>query len=89
MKNADLRLLLDSDVPGRIDMLPLEALEKVYTTKLATLKKDIIANLRGIKQKINVPDLLENVRSEDLSSLLGDKNEVSISDLGMAIQDIV
>ena len=89
MKNADLRLLLDSDVPGRIDMLPLEALEKVYTTKLAALKKDIIANLRGIKQKINVPDLLENVRSEDLSSLLGDKNEVSISDLGMAIQDIV
>ena len=89
MKNADLRLLLDSDVPGRNDMLPLEALEKVYNQKLTVLKRDIIGNLKGIKQKINVPDLLANVRSEELSQILGEKTEVSISDLGMAIQDIV
>jgi len=67
MKNADLRLLLDADIPGRDDMLPLDALEKVYTQRLTALKKDIIGNLKGIKQKINVPELLTNVRSEDFA----------------------
>ena len=70
-------------------MLPLDALEKVYTQRLTALKKDIIGNLKGIKQKINVPELLTNVRSEDFAQLLGDRSEVTIADLGMAIQDIV
>ena len=46
--------MLDADIPGRADMWPHDALEKVYKVKIAELRKEMVKSLKGIKQRIDV-----------------------------------
>ena len=88
MPMKDLRQLLDFDIPGRADMKPHEALEKVFKIKTSELRKDMTSNLKGIKTRVNVEDLLKNVRKSKLNEILYERREVSIVDLCMALQEI-
>ena len=69
-------------------MKPHEALEKVFKIKTSELRKDMTSNLKGIKTRVNVEDLLKNVRKSKLNEILYERREVSIVDLCMALQEI-
>ena len=66
----------------------MDALEKVYKVKINELRKGLVGNLKGIKAKIDVEEMLANVRKSKLNEILYEKRQISMIDLCMALQEI-
>jgi hypothetical protein len=85
MDISELRKILETNLPGVGPANCIEMLDKVYKDRSSKLVSTVVRQLRGIKKRIPVRDLLTNVHSDRLAQLLGNRSEVTVADLAMLL----
>ena len=70
-------------------MNPIECLDKPYKNKASKLHSDLVRNFRGVKRRLSVEFIREAVRSPDLHDLIQGRQDITVADLAMILQQLL